>query len=149
MPDAQDLPAIADDLALEIPSGTPVEHVITTEEADLDGDGRIDAVTETEVMGFDTDGDGKVDTVVRAQTTIVDIDGDAVTDMAHRTETVLVDLDGDGTPDIGRQVEVLAFDSTGDGELDEVHVTHREGFVQHGEIVDPQDALDEIEPLQP
>lgn len=145
MPEPTDLPARTDDLALEMPTGMPLEHVITTEEADLDGDGKVDAVTETEIMGFDTTGDGIVDTVVRAQTTIVDVDGDAITDMAHRTETVYVDLDGDGTADIGRQVEVLAFDSTGDGELDEIHVTHREGFVQDGEIVAPEDVLGELD----
>lgn len=142
MSDSSDLPAPSDDLAVVVPEGTPLEHILHTEEADLDGDGRVDAVTETEVLGLDTDGDGRVDTVVRAQTTIVDVDGDAVTDMARRTETILVDLDGDGTPDIGRQVEVLAFDSDGSGELDEVHVTHREGFVQDGEIVDPAEALE-------
>ena len=141
--DASDLP----ELSSVVPEGRAIEHHISTEEADLDGDGTIDAVTETEIIGLDTDGDGVVDTVVRATTTIVDVDGDALADMAHRTETVLVDLDGDGTPDIGRQVEVTAFDSTGDGTFDQVEVTSREGFVQDGEIVDPCDALELDEPI--
>jgi|GEM_PF-3663857 hypothetical protein len=146
MPDHADTPPSTDlerrgDLSMVVPEGTPIEHVVHTEEADLDGDGKVDAVTETEILGLDTNGDGIVDTIVRAQTTVVDVDGDAVTDMARRTETVLVDLDGDGTPDIGREVEILAFDSQGTGDFDQVQVSEREGFVENGEIVSPDDAL--------
>jgi hypothetical protein len=143
MSDATDLP----ELSGVVPEGRALEHHVSVEEADLDGDGVVDAVTETEILGLDTDGDGVVDTVVRATTTIVDVDGDARTDMAHRTETILVDLDGDGSADIARQVEVTAFDSTGDGTFDQVEVSSREGFVQDGEIVEPAEALELEEPL--
>jgi hypothetical protein len=121
----------------------PVEkhHAVRTDTADFDGDGIIDAVTETEVSQLDTDGDGRVDTVVITQTTLVDSDGDGVSDVAHRSETVYVDLDGDGTPDIGRVVDVLAQDTTGDGELDSFTITEREGFIEDGEIVDPESVM--------
>ena len=51
-------------------------------EADLDGDGEVDAVA------ADTTGDGKIDTIA------VDTDGDG------KLDTACVDVDGDGTPDI-------------------------------------------------
>ena len=118
-------------------------HVVRTDSADFDGDGKVDAVTETEVSELDTTGDGTVDTVVVTQTTIVDIDGDGVSDMAHRTETIYVDLDGDGTADIARIVEVTAEDSDNDGELDTYQVSEREGFLKDGELVGADEILPE------
>ncbi|HEX9260632.1 MAG TPA: hypothetical protein VF855_13920 [Acidimicrobiales bacterium] len=136
-----DLPekAPTTELADAAPGGRTMQHIVRTDEADLDGDGKVDAVTESEIISIDTDGDGKVDTIVMAQTTVVDVDGDGIVDMAHRTEKVFVDFDGDGIADVGREVEVTAFDSNGDGTFDDVVTIEREGIVVEGEIVEVDD----------
>lgn len=115
----------------------------STDEVDLDGDGRVDAITEVETVGYDTTGDHRIDTVFESRTSVVDVDADGVADVTSRTETVLVDLDGDGTPDLARMVRVVAIDTDGDGDPDSYIAEEREGIIENGRFLSTEEASGE------
>ena len=100
-------------------------------------DAEIDVVVETELI--DVDGDGVIDAVTETTTTVIDVDGDGVADIVQQTTTTAYDIDGDGEVDLVESTTVTGVDMDGDGEFgaDEVEIDET--------IAVSEDLVDELE----